>query len=138
MKKGIIMGLVVLLTTAVVSVAIARGPGQCFKGPGAGTSMTQEQAQKFARFQTDTLPLRQKMMQLRTELMSLRVQEKPDWKAIAGKQKEMVDLRVEMQKRASEAGIAGFGPGFGRGRGMGSGCDDCFMEGKGPMGMGRM
>lgn len=134
MKKSIIIGLVIALTMALASVAIARGYGQCGKGPGGMANMTPEQTQTFARFQADSLSLRQKMMQLRTELMTLRVEAKPDWKAIAGKEKEMVDVRIEIRKKATEAGIAGFGRG-------GRDCDNCGMGmgmGRGGRGMGRM
>jgi hypothetical protein len=130
MKKNIIIGLVIALTMALASVAIARGG----KGPGGMANMTPEQTQTFARFQADTLSLRQKMMQLRTELMTLRVEAKPDWKAIAGKEKEMVDVRIEIRKKAAEAGLAGFGRG-------GRDCDNCGMGmgmGRGGRGMGRM
>jgi Spy/CpxP family protein refolding chaperone len=104
------------------TVAWAAGPGP---GPGPGpancpTAATPEQAQKFAAFQQQTLPLREKMAQLRTELVTLRAQANPDWAAIAAKQKEMVDVRVEIQKQAAEAGVA-FGGGRGRCGGMGFG-----------------
>jgi hypothetical protein len=59
------------------------------------------------------------MLQLRTELMTLHTQTTPDWNAISAKQKEMVDVRTEIQKKASAAGLtgAGFGPcGAGMGR----------------------
>jgi len=67
------------------------------------------------------------MLQLKTELMTLRTQATPDWNAISAKQKEMVDVRTEIQKKAAEAGITGFGPGLCRGG-----------KGMGMMGMGRM
>lgn len=120
MKKAISIGLAVVLVAALVTGAMAFGPGY-------GSSLTPEQAQKFAQFQKDTLPLRQKMLQLKTELMGLRTQTTPDWNAIAAKQKEMVDVRTEIQKKAAETGIAGFGPGSCKGG-----------KGKGMMGMGRM
>ncbi|NTU43457.1 MAG: hypothetical protein HGA78_10515 [Nitrospirales bacterium] len=122
MKKGIIIGLTLALMMTVGSLAIAKGPGNCGTGPGAMARMTPEQAQKFAQFQSDTLSLRQKMMQLRTELMVLRTQTKTDWKAVSEKEKEMVDLRIEIQKKASEAGVSGFGPGR-----RGGDCDNCGM-----------
>lgn len=126
MKKAISIALAVVLVAALVNGAMAFGPGYGMgKGHGMmACNLTPEQAQKFAQFQKDILPLRQKMLQLKTELMTLRTQTTPDWNAIAAKQKEMVDVRTEIQKKAAEAGITGFGPGSCKGMGM--------------MGMGRM
>ncbi len=132
MKKVLLAGLVAALLVVVVTGAFAFGPGYG-QGPGAGIgtcplatgNVTPEQEQKFAKFQTDILPLKQKMLQLRTELMNLRTQTPTDWKAVAAKQKEMVDVRTEIQKRAADSGISGAGYGA-------CGC------GMGRMGMGRM
>lgn len=120
MKKTIGLAFAVALVVTLVTTAMAFGPGYGMgKGYGfMGANLTTEQAQKFAQFQTETLPLRQKMLQLRTELMTLMAQTNPDWDAIAAKQKEMLNVRLEIQKKAFEAGIRGFGPGFCRGRGM--------------------
>jgi Spy/CpxP family protein refolding chaperone len=126
MKKAISIALAVVLVATLVTGAMAFGPGYGM-GKGYGmmaSNLTPEQAQKFAQFQKDVLPLRQKMLQLKTELMGLRTQTTPDWNAIAAKQKEMVDVRTEIQKKAAETGITGFGPGSCKGKGM--------------MGMGRM
>ena len=129
MKKTISIALAVVLVAALVTGAMAFGPGYGM-GKDYGmmaSNLTPEQTQKFAQFQKDILPLRQKMLQLRTELMALRTQTTPDWNAIAAKQKEMVDVRTEIQKKATETGITGFGPGLCRG-----------SKGMGMMGMGRM
>jgi Spy/CpxP family protein refolding chaperone len=131
MKKVIKIGLAVVFVIALVSVAMAVGPGMGMgMGHGMmGYNMSPEQSQRFADFQKETLPLRQKMLQLKTELMTLRAQTNPDWKAISEKQKEMVDVKTEIQKKAREAGIADLGPGRCRsGKGMG-------MMGMGRMGM---
>ena len=136
MKKGVIASLIVALVAVGVTVAFAFGPGYGMgMGSGNGTcamtggTVTPEQSQKFAKFQSDILPLKQKMLQLRTELMTLRSQTPTDWKAISSKQKEMVDVRIEIQKRAADSGFAGagngpcgYGCGNGQGRtGMGAG-----------------
>jgi Spy/CpxP family protein refolding chaperone len=122
MKKIGMRATIVALALAMLGgVAWARGPGP---GPGncPGAAASPEQAQKIAAFQQQIQPLREKMFQLRTELVTLRAQENPDWAAIAAKQKEMVDVRVEIQKQAAEAGVGyGFGGGPGRGGGMGFG-----------------
>jgi len=137
-KKGLIASLIVALVAVGVTAAFAFGPGYGMgMGAGSGTcpmaggTVTPEQSQKFAKFQGDVLPLKQKMLQLRTELMTLRAQTPTDWNAISAKQKEMVDVRTEIQKRAADSGLTGAGCGqcgYGQGRmGMGAG-----------MGMGRM
>lgn len=129
MKKAIKIGLAVVFVIALVSAATAFGPGMGMGHGMMGHNMSPEQTQKFADFQKETLTLRQKMLQLKTELMTLRAQTTPDWKAISEKQKEMIDVRTEIQKKASEAGIVDFGPGRCRsGKGMG-------MMGMGRMGM---
>ena len=114
MKKGLIAGLVVATVAVVVTAALAFGPGYGHgRGagygicPGAAGSVTPEQSQKFAKFQTDILPLKQKMLELRTEMMTLRAQTPTDWNAISAKRKEMVDVRTEMQKRAADSGFGG-------------------------------
>ncbi len=120
MKKVITIGLAVTLVAALITGAMAFGPGHGMGYGMMGANITPEEAQKFAKFQQDILPLRQKMLQLRTDLMLLRTQTNPNWDAIAAKQKEMVDLRTEIHKKASEAGITGLGLGFCRGgKGMG-------------------
>lgn len=129
MKKVIKIGLAVVFVMSIVSVAMATGSG---KGMGMGHGMmgfhvSPEQTQRFADFQKETLTLRQKMLQLKTELMTLRAQTTPDWKAISEKKKEKVDVKIEIQKKASEAGIADFGHGRCKGG-----------KGMGMMGMGSM
>jgi len=118
MKKTIVLA--VALVVSVTATAMAFGPGY---GMGmTGANLTPEQTQKHTQFQKDILPLKQKMLQLKTEIMTLRTAATPDWNAIAAKQKEMVDVRTEIQKKAAEAGISGFGPGLckgGKGMGMG-------------------
>ena len=122
-KRTFIVGLAVALVVIVVTGSFAFGPGYGMgQGNGNGTcamasgTVAPEQSQKFAKFQSDILPLKQKMLQLRTDLMTLRSQSTTDWNAIAAKQKEMVDVRTEIQKRAADSGIGGMGCGMGAGR----------------------
>jgi len=128
-KKTISVIVAVALVLTVITGAMAFGPGTGMgRGYGMGHNIAPEDAQKFAEFQKEILPLRQKMLQLRTELMTIRTQTPVNWDAVAAKKKEMVDVKIEIQKKAAEAGITkGFGSGTCRG-GMG----------KGMMGMGRM
>ncbi len=118
MKKGLIASLVVALVVVAVTAAFAFGPGYG-RGMGAGygacmgnaASVTPEQTQKWAKFQGDILPLKQKMLQLRTEVLTLRAQTPTDWSAISAKQKEMVDVRTEIQKKAAAGGFGNAGCG---------------------------
>lgn len=139
MKKVIGVAVALMLVIATVTGAMAFGPGGCMgQGPGncpqMGAAVTPEQTQKFAQFQQDTLALRQQMMQYKTELMTLRAQQNPDWKAIADKQKQMVDVKTEIQKKRAAAGLPG-GPGCGCGNCGGGGCG-MGMRGMGMCGMG--
>lgn len=123
MKKVLAVVAVAIFTLGLAAAAYAFGPGGgqcggCFGQNAQTANLTPEQTQKFAQFQKDILPLKQKMLQLRTDLIGLRTQQNPDWKAIADKQKEMVDIRVEIQKKRTEAGLPAFGPGFGCRTGM--------------------
>lgn len=134
MKKATSFILAIAMVALLVSGAMAIGPGggmgPCATGEGNCPQMSSanpEQAQKFAQFQKDILPLRQQMLQLRTDVMALRAQPNPDWKAIAEKQKQMVDVRIEIQKKRAAAGFPAMGPGP-RGGGMGMrGMGNCGM-----------
>ena len=135
MKKALSIGLAVVLVVAAVGVAMAWGPGgrggTGSYGPGPGMMWgyddggvySQADAEKYQKFQTDIAPLRDKMFQLRDEMFALRNAEKPDWDAIAAKQKEMVDIRTQIQKKAVEAGLSG--PGYGPGARGGNGPCNC-------------
>lgn len=138
MKRTLVIGLAVALVFIIAAGAMAFGPGYGMgMGPhyGAGSNLTPEQSQKFAEFQKEIVPLRQKILQLMTDVKTMHAQPTPDWKAIAEKQKEMVDIRVEIQKKATEAGFAG--PGL-CGHGTGKAGHGFHGHGTGRMGMCRM
>ena len=140
MKKAASIGFAVILALVFVTAVSAFGqgygrgfgpgygrgfgPGYCWGlGPGWGLGTgyyTPEQAQKAAQFQKDNQPLFDRMFQLRSELVALRAQTPTDWNAIAAKQREMFDLRMQIQQMAVNSGVPvyGYGP---RGRGMGWG-----------------
>lgn len=139
MKKTLVIGLAVALVFIIAAGAMAfghKGTGPCY---GAGSNLTPEQSQKLAEFQKEIVPLRQKMHQLMTDVMTLRAQPTPGWKAIAEKQKEMVDIKIEIQKKATAAGFAGFGPGLcGYGSGKAGSGHGLHGQSTGKMGMWRM
>ena len=125
MKRFLILTLVVaaVLAVAATSFAWCRGGYGCYGyGPGyMPASYMPEQSQKVSDFRQAIQPLQQRMLQLRSEHWTLRSQPNPDWNAINAKQKEMVDLRTEIQKQAVDSGVAGYGYGYGYGRGRGMG-----------------
>ena len=114
MKKfltiGLVAGIVALSITAVYAFGPHFGAGPFAGGDCMGytnPNLTTEQKAKFEQFQKETLEVRQKMLAKHSELATLRSQTTPDWKAIGEKQKEIVDLRTQLHKKAYELGIAG-------------------------------
>jgi Spy/CpxP family protein refolding chaperone len=109
MRKVLTIVLAVMLAFVFTSASFAAD-----QGPAKGKNSVQEQKwtpeqkAKFVKFQNDILPLKQKMLQLRTELMTLKMQTPADWSAIAAKKHEMVDVKIAIQKKAAEAGIKGW------------------------------
>ena len=130
MKSTLVIGLAIGLVVALVTGAMAAAPGDGMgMGPDHGmkgsmscpkmpAKWTPEQTQNFIQFQKDILPLRQQMLKLRTDMMILRLQEPRDWKALADTEKQMVDVRTELQKRATEAGFPAMGAHHRGGMGM--------------------
>jgi hypothetical protein len=140
MRKYMVMFLIAaLLLTAASAFAFGQGYGM---GGGRGYcnlgNIPPEQAQKYADFQKQILPLRQKMVALRTDLAALYAQTATDWNAISQKQKEIVDTRIAIQKAAKEAGFTGAGrclqQGAGGGMGAGGYCQPAYGTKKMRMG----
>lgn len=121
MKKTIIVVMAaVIFTIAAGAMAIGPGSGMGICRGQMWGNLSAEGDQKFAQFQKETLPLRQKILQLKSDLISLKAQSPTDWESVAEKEKEMVDLRTEIQKKASESGLSIAGQcDCGRGMGMG-------------------
>ncbi len=140
MRKNMIMFLIAVLLLTATS-AFAFGPGYGMGG-GRGycnlANIPPEQAQKYADFQKQILPLKQKMLALRTDLAALYAQTAPDWNAISQKQKEIVDTKIAIQKAAREAGVTGVGrclqQGTGGGMGAGGYCQPAYGKKKMRMG----
>ncbi len=109
MKKYISLIMCLAVILSLTTYAFAFGPGFGWGGGGGFCwlgNIPPEQTQKYTDFQKQILPLRQKMIELKTDLATLYSQANPDWNAIASKQKEIVDLRIEIQKRAYTAGLS--------------------------------
>ncbi|MCB2226262.1 MAG: periplasmic heavy metal sensor [Desulfarculaceae bacterium] len=110
------------------------GPGNCpgyaaggrGSGPGygAGAQMSKQDFEKFqakrAAFLKDTMQLRQTMALKGIELRTEYAQATPDAAKIKALQTEMIDLRAQMAKKATNAGLPAYGFG-GRGKGRGFG-----------------
>ena len=155
MKKTAIVGLGLVLALALVAtVALAWGPGF---GPGFGRgfggsaygvppipNLTAEQSAQIQALRESFLkeiePLQKDLYAKGQEFRSLWQSSNPDQAAIAAKQKKMIDLRTQLQGKATNLGLeirkvltpellaqlpafnqdAGFGPGAGFGpRGFG-------------------
>ena len=155
MKKTIIVGLALVLGLALVAtVALAWGPGfgpgfgRGFGGPAYGVppipNLTDEQSAQIKALRDGFLkeiePLQKELYTQSQELRTLWQSPSPDQAAIAAKQKEIFNLRSQLQDKAPNLGLeirkvltpeqlaelpafsqgAGFGPGPGFGpRGFG-------------------
>lgn len=136
-RKGVlIIGLLFTLGgVALVHQASARGWGG---GPGGGSGcpwagqpcyqMDEADREKLETFRNETVELRRQIAMKRAEKMALFHHQNPDPNAVARVAGELFDLRIQMQSKASDAGlpmIRGFqvmkGNGFHgmRGNGMG-------------------
>jgi Spy/CpxP family protein refolding chaperone len=161
MKKTFVVGLGVLLGLALVAtVAMAWGPGfgprfgRGFGGPAYGVppipNLTSEQSAQIKDLRDGFLkeiePLQKELYAMGTELRTLWQSPNPDQAAITAQQKEIFNLKSQLQEKATNLGLeirkvltpeqlaqlpafsqgAGVGPGAGFGpRGFGP-----------PMGMG--
>jgi zinc resistance-associated protein len=163
MKKMIVALMVAgLLTTAGIAMAqgwgigMGYGPGPgAWHGPGYGMgygprgswgpalNLTPEQSQKIQALEEsyfrETLPLRNEVQTKQLELRTLWAQANPDEGKILAKQKEINDLRTQLQEKATKNRLEmrkvltpeqqaqlgaygpGFGPGYGRRGGFGPG-----------------
>ena len=140
MKRVVIIGLSLALALAVVAaVALAWGPGfgRGFGfGPPPFANLTTEQSAQIQALQQANLkeiaPLREEMLAKGTELRSLWSTPNADPATVAAKQKEIFDLRTQLQEKANSFRLEGQklvpadqsfgpGPGFGPPGGFGPG-----------------
>jgi len=140
MKKNILIGMIAVLAPVLVTTAaLAWGPGWG-RDQGYGqqygcplvSSLTPEQTSRIqtiqqANFQ-EISPLREQLYTKRTELRNLWVTQNPDQAKIAALQKEMLDIRAQLQEKSNnarlevrqvltpeqQAQIGTYGPGMGR------------------------
>jgi len=166
MKKTTIVGLGLILAMALVAtVALAWGPGfgpgfgRGFAGPAFGSppipNLTAEQSAQIQALRDGFLkeiePLQKELYAKGQEFRNLWQSPNPDQAEISAKQKEMFNLRSQLQEKAANLGLeirkvltpeqlaqlpafnqgAGFGPGAGFEPGMGFGPRMGMMD---PMG----
>jgi zinc resistance-associated protein len=140
MKKNILISMIAAFALVLVaSAAMAWNPGYG-RGQGYGqqygcplvSSLTPEQTSRIqtiqqANFQ-EISPLREQLYAKRTELRSLWVTQNPDQAKITALQKDMLDIRAQLQEKSNnarlevrevmtseqQAQIGAYGPGMGR------------------------
>ena len=140
MKKRtlVVLGLVLSMSIIVAGSAMARqgggygmmgggydrGYGNCNWNDGEGTQVAPE---SMAKFQKETLSLRDELITKRLELSQEYDKETPDADRIAQLRKDMIDVQTKIQKVADKYEIDGAGQGRRAGRGgKGRGSADCF------------
>jgi hypothetical protein len=129
LKKGVIIGLILVAGLILVSAIYAHGPGG---GHGMG-HYTTTNIDVVEKFQKETLPLRDELITKRLEIKNEYNKVTPDRNRIATLKKEIIDIELKIQEKADTVGLSQWGCGMGysmMGRGMGHG-----MMGRGMMAM---
>lgn len=103
MKKRMI-ALTVVAALAIAGSAFARGGMGPGGGMGAGM-VTGPYAEQYKKFASETLPIRQEMMNKHFELQKEYLKEKPDAEAIKKLQGELAELRKKMIDARAKSGI---------------------------------
>lgn len=135
MKKRTFVVLAAVLSLSLVAAgsAFARwGGGYGQMGPGYDrgygncyfnySDRTQVEPETLARFQKETLPLRDEMVTKRLELSQEYDKETPDADRIAQLRKDMVDIETKIQKSADKYDVWPGGQGRRARGGFGRGC----------------
>jgi hypothetical protein len=124
----IVVAVAVLVAAGMASAQMGWGPGYGRGCSGSGPD-GQVNVESLKKFQKETLSLRDELMTKRAELHNEYAKQTPDTGRIAEIQKQMIDIRTQIQKAAEKNGLPAWGQGRGRGgRGM--------MAGSGPCGSG--
>ena len=133
MKKRtlVILGLVLSLSLIAAGSALARrgggygmmgggferGYGACYQGD------SELDPEAVAKFQKETLPLRDELITMKLQLRQEYGQDAPDAERIGQLRKGISDLETKIQEVAEEYGVDS--PGRRAGRGYGRGDGDC-------------
>lgn len=133
MKRGIIIGLALVVGIILASAVYAMGPmgghgmGSSTPAGGYGTGdFTTVDIEVVKKFQKETLPLRDELITKKLELHKEYSKTNPDKGRIATLRKEIIDIELKIQEKADAAGLSSLGGMMGHGmmgRGMtGTGC----------------
>lgn len=138
MKKRtlVVLGLVLSMSLIVAGSAFARwgegygmmgegyhrGPGNCYRAEGTQAEVAPE---TMAKFQKETLSLRDELVTKRLELDQEYDKETPDADRIAQLRKDIIDIQTKIGKVADKYDIAWGGKGYRSERGFGRGNPDC-------------
>ena len=101
MRKEVIIGLVLVTGIMLVSASYAHFPGSgyrvcCFQ------DVDMDSVKKFKK---ETLPLRDEFLTKKFELRKEIAKDKPERERIAELRKEIIDIRMKIQRKADGAGI---------------------------------
>jgi hypothetical protein len=128
LKRGIVMGLILVAGLILVSAVYAHFPG---KGYRSGWFCNAD-IESVEKFQKDTLPLRDELITKRFEIRKEYNKEKPDSDRIATLEKEIIDIKTKIRKKAEEAGLPAWKGGkIGHGKMMGRGIRGAGCPGPG-------
>ena len=103
MKKALITVLILVLAMFLITSVYARSPRDVTKQD--NSKYTNINIETLKKFQKETLPLRDELITKRFEIRNERNKEKPDRDRIATLQKEMIDIRTKIKKKADELGL---------------------------------
>jgi len=120
MRKGVIVVLIAAAALVFVSVVYAYPPG---RGNGICRSGNVD-TEAVKKFQKETLSFRDELITRKLDLHKEFSKRTPDRDRIAALQKEIIDIRTKIMKKADESGVPKY---FGRAKGC------RWMQGKGIM-----
>ena len=118
MRKGVIVVLIAAAALVFVSAVYAYPPGN---GNGICRSVNVDTV-AIKKFQKETLSFRDELITRKLDLRKEFSKRTPDRDRIAALQKEIIDIRTKIIKKADESGVPRY---FGRAKGC------CWMQGKG-------
>ena len=130
-RSWMVVAMVLTLTVLAAGSAMAKWDGADGRGGQRGYNCWAAEGaedvdlEKVAKFQKETLPLRDELMMKKLELRQEYAKEKPDADVIGKLRKEMIDIQTSIDKVAADLGLEGFGPNRGFGCGSGRANGDC-------------
>jgi hypothetical protein len=120
MRKGVIVVLIAAVALVFVSAVYAYPPGN---GNGICRSVNVD-TEAVKKFHKETLSFRDELITKKLDLRKEFSRRTPDRDRIAALQKEIIDIRTKIMKKADESGVPGY-------FGCAGGCR--WMQGKGIM-----